>query len=848
MKSRIRLDKNWELRKAGEPESEWMPIRSMPAQVAEILLEKKLLPEEVKLGWCQEAQWVAKCEWEYRCRFRRPSGKRHRLVCKGLDTLATIYLNGKKIGEHDDLYIPEVIEITEECEEENTLLIRFHSVIKQLEKETLPAHLQGVVLKSKLIRKPIHDFPLKNGPQESNYQGAVPGFTPVGIYDDVILETWEDMEITGDDIRAECEEDTGRILFEVEGSSDNCEEVIVRASVFYEENLVGEAFAEAERKEGHFRAKGSVEIERPYLWYPIGFGEQPLYRVEICAGRQADGLADGLESEDRLVKEVGFRKIEVPEPLAFVINGKKVRLWGGSMDPMQGITHCYQRDRAERIFQMAANANMNTLRIWGEGIPLPDEFYEEADRRGILIWQEFFMGYGAYPDDEAYGEKCVREAEFLIRRIRHHASLLMWCGGNETFLGAELMGVYPYGDWIVKKAFPQLLERLDPKRYYHVNSPYGGVWSNDPREGDCHTYECEWEYPYQAYPNLISESFRTAPPARRSLERIIKGGLWPEDYDTRVTKPGQRIMPANWLQRSHLMANGERLTGNYWEYYDAADVDDLLYRFGASYGAKIKKIGEQVRIGSRNPEREKRSDMTGLPIGAPAGNIGRSKGYIVCKLLDTWPKVFCAVIDYFQEGYIPYYATKRVLEPLMVCFARDDNIRLYAVNDSAKDFEGTVKMGLYDLKREAFAGRELLDVSVGQGDCAKVTDLDGYPFFSTNCVLYARLMDRSGKDVYTCIDYVDIERHLPFQEPELTAEIHGDVLSVSALHFARCVEITGECDGDLFGWLFEDNYFDLMPGTVKRVRILGRHRRGTIRVKAQYSEKICEVTYGGQDL
>lgn len=209
----------------------------------------------------------------------------------------------------------------------------------------------------------------------------------------------------------------------------------------------------------------------------------------------------------------------MPVPLAFIINGKKVRLWGGSMDPMQGYTHCYQKERAERIFDMVENANMNTLRIWGEGIPLPDEFYEEADRRGILIWQEFFMGHGAYPDNEEYGMKCVKEAEVLVRRLRHHASLLMWCGGNETIMGAELIGKYPFGDWIAKSAFPEMLRRLDPERYYHVNSPYGGEWTNDPREGDSHTYECIWEYPYQEYPNFLSESIRTAPPARYSLEK-----------------------------------------------------------------------------------------------------------------------------------------------------------------------------------------------------------------------------------------------------------------------------------------------------------------------------------------
>ncbi|MFS6554217.1 glycoside hydrolase family 2 protein, partial [Parabacteroides distasonis] len=98
-------------------------------------------------------------------------------------------------------------------------------------------------------------------------------------------------------------------------------------------------------------------------------------------------------------------------------------------------------------------------------------------------------------------------------------------------------------------------------------------------------------------------------------------------------------------------------------------------------------------------------------------------------------------------------------------------------------------------------------------------------------------MTNEVEEVYTDIDYVDIERHLPFKEPELTVGIEGDILTFSAGRFARCVEILGDCDGDKFGWLFEDNYFDLMPGMTKRVKILGRHKYGIITVKAHYSSK-----------
>ena len=819
-KIRRKLEENWELLQAGKKETDWLSIRKMPSQVADVLLDHAILPEEVTLGWCQDAQWISDYEWEYRCSFPKPEGKRSRLLFTGLDTLATIYLNGNEIGMHDDFYLPCSIDITGLCKEENTLLIHFHRVTEWLAHKKMPAYLDGAVLKCKLLRKPLHDFPLNNGPEESSYQGAVPSFTPVGIYGEIILETWNDIEITEDNVRAELVGNRGMISFSVQGCGEK--DIEIQVSVKKEGILVKKNCLKADVSDGIFHGNGQLFVENPGLWNPRGFGDQNLYSVELLV--KQSGAA---QAADQVEKQIGFCKVEMPVPLAFLINGKKVRLWGGSMDPMQGYTHCYQKERAERVFDMVENANMNTLRIWGEGIPLPDEFYEEADRRGILIWQEFFMGHGAYPDDEEYGLKCVREAEVLVRRLRHHASLLMWCGGNETIMGAELIGKYPFGDWIARYAFPEMLARLDPERYYHVNSPYGGEWTNDPREGDSHTYECIWEYPYQEYPNFLSESIRTAPPVKYSLEKIIRGELWDAEYDGKVVKPGQGIMPENWRQRIHFLADGERYSGNYWEYYDVTDADSMLYRFGASYGAAIKKIGEQVRKGSREK----------------AGFTERSKGYMACKLLDTWPKVFCAIIDYFQEGYIPYYATKRVLSPLMVLFSREESIRLYAVNDSARDFQGMVEMGLYNLKTENFERRDHVPVKVDQGECELVSDLARYQFFSRDCVLFARLMDKAGKDIYTCIDYVDIERHLPFKEPEISVTIEGDQLSISSAHFARCVEITGNCDGDRFGWLFEDNYFDLLPGMTKHVRILGRRDHGMISVKAPYTEEVKQVSF-----
>ena len=149
--------------------------------------------------------------------------------------------------------------------------------------------------------------------------------------------------------------------------------------------------------------------------------------------------------------------------------------------------------------------------------------------------------------------------------------------------------------------FPEIVERLDNSRYYHPNSRMG---ESGPmtRGRNLHTYDCVWEYPYKSLCNFISEHIRTAPPVRHSLEKMIRGSIWPEGFTGQVLPGNGNIMPDTWVERSHISAQGQRKTGDYWELPDAENADDLLYRFGAAYGKEIRRYGEQVRIGSRNPE------------------------------------------------------------------------------------------------------------------------------------------------------------------------------------------------------------------------------------------------------
>lgn len=798
----------------------WLPISNMPAQVQDVLYDLGMLSKELRLGWCLESLWIEEYDWVYRCCFHMDKVKYARLILEGLDTFADVYLNGNLIGRHDDFYLPDSWDVTGVLGESNVLLIHFHRISDYLERITSDPVWGGTVNKCKNIRKPIHDFPPEKPGFGSNYQGAVPYFTPIGVYGDIYVQTYEKAEMTDNHILVSLDDlDDGMIQVSLSGTGEG-EGLSLEYALWKEQRLEAKGTLELSCQSGKWTAAEIISIKTPALWQPIGFGSQSLYQFSITLSQH--GII-----KDYLQKTIGFRKVKMLSPFEFFINGNRVRLWGGSLDPLQGYTHCYSKKRANRLFDMVENAHINLLRIWGEGIPLPDQFYEEADKRGILIWQEFFLGHGPYPDTEYIRSACKKEAEVLVKRLCHRPSILMWCGGNETLMGAEFMEAVPYGADIFLKEFPKIIERLDPERYYHPNSPYGGEWSNDPREGDYHTYDCVWEYPYLDYPNFISEHIRTSPPVLHSLKRMIKGDVWEEGDLSRQTYEDLYIMPENWVERSHLNANGQRKTGPYWEFYDSLDVEGEIYRFGAAYGQEIRRYGEQVRRGSRNPD----------------DGAHRSKGYLACKLLDTWPKIYCASIDFFQEGYIPYYSLLHLFQPVLLSFEKADSIRLWLVNDSPADVKGSVTVALYHLERKMFVKQDQFSVCVSQGDAARIFDLAAYGFFSKDCILYAKMEDEKGRLICSSIDFVEIERHLKFAQAKLQVRIQGEELIIAADEFVRCVEIRGVCGEDEFGWLFDDNYFDMMPGEVKTIKILGDKEDGTIFVKGHYLKVQEEVLF-----
>ncbi|NYI42776.1 beta-mannosidase [Demequina lutea] len=798
--------------------ADWIET-SMPREVHEILLEHGVIKDPTLLGEAEACLWVAEKDWIYTCQFALPVEDRGTAVylhLKGLDTLVDVYLNGQHLAYHNDMYLPLRLEVTGRLRDENVLVLHFHSPHEYIKNYEFPQEWQGKIRPHRVIRKNETDF--------SDYLGPKPYLTPIGVYDDIVLEVIDDIELLDTKIDSVLHDgyDVADVTIGVSGIGSIPGGELSYVLIGPDNTVVSEGSGAIGQTAGTWSVTFLATVKDPALWWPRGYGKQPLYRVVVTA-------SVGDDKKDVISKSIGLRRIEMAGPFEFTVNSKPITLWGAQPVQLEGITHRWNNEKSNRILDLVENSNMNAQRIWGACDRYDDAYYEETDRRGILVWQEFFHDYGMYPDTAEYRDLCRREAEFQVTRLRHHPSLLMWCGGNESVMGAEYdhPGAEVIGAAIFEEDYRAVCAELDPGRYYHVNSPSGGAFANDPLAGDTHSYTNTWYVPGADYPVMIAEEIRASPPSAKSMVRYFAGtDPYPPDYSGKITATDEYPWPSVWNKRASTEA---------WKkippielFYDSTDLASHVHKFGAAHGQYFREILENNR--------------RGRPSSDPDGRR-TCMGHFVCRGNDIWPTIYGSILDYYLEPYIPYYEVARAYRPILLSFDVGNFINLWIINDTLEPVKGTVVVKLFDPRANAFVRQLQREVSVEPFESLLVTDLNEFGQFSRTYVLFAELVDAQGVIRARSNDLVDIEKHQRFPDAKLDVSVAGDVLTISTDRFARYVEISGNAAGDEFGWYYDDNFFDLLPGEVKKVRILGEHQKGQISVKSVYSSSATVVDF-----
>lgn len=796
---------------AAAPDDDWLAAPHFPAQVHDVLLAHGRIPDPHFGKNAADCAWVGDTDWAYAATFPTPGetapGGPAFLRFNGLDTLGAAYLNGILVGRFDDMFRQYVVDVREHLAphgQTNVLFLVFSAPLRFVREVEQPPEHVGKISKHKYLRKAANDF--------NAYLGARPHFIKVGPYRAIVLDLpdpagWLEDVWVRTELAPRHETATLNVRAEIGGQAEPGAQL---AWTLTDGN--GQEVGRGTADNDIF----TISVERPQLWWPWTHGTPHLYRLVVrLVG------SDGSERDSHIVN-VGIRDIApvLSDPatgekrFAFTLNGQRVFLQGANWVPVEGSTHCWDAERARTLLDIAQQGRMNTLRVWGGGYEPPADFYDECDRRGILVWQDFFFEYGMHPTNHtpAFDANCRAEAEGMVKRLRSHPCLLLWCGGNENYMGwnYDIGGEPTIGRDLFEHILPDACARLDPACLYHPSSPFGGPEANWPLDGDWHDYTWRGYSHRCAVPAFVSEGGRASTMSLASLRRYLSAeDFWPDAYDPAVRRGGTPAWPPLWQYRS---VDGSWVkVGAIEEFCDPKTADELVRVLGTAHGEYLQRTVERYR--------------RGVPDGSPDSGERHCGGYLVWRLSDAWPINYYSVLDYSLEPKIAFYYLRRAFAPVLVSFEQTpDRLAVWVTNDSPE-----LVSGLLVVRRVRFdgivPGELTAEVALAPGESRRCLDtVDLGPVLLQGELLHARFGD-SVEATHLLLG----ERYLRLPPAALRVRPVPGGLEVTTDGFARQVTLTGEGEPPL---VFEDNYFDLMPGHTRVINLLNAGPRRSLIVEA----------------
>ena len=716
------------------------------------------------------------------------------LRCEGLDTLAAVYINGAEAGRADNMHRVWEFDVKDLLREgENNIAVHFASPTKFIRESYAADPADGTA-------DAMEGFPsLRKAHCMFGWDWG-PRLPDAGIWRDISLLGVDTARIR--DVLVKQFHEGGRAALEIDTHIARLTDAPaeVRVSVTAPDGTVLTGAGETCR----------IEVPDPRLWWPAGYGGQPLYRVEaelVSGGTRLDVWSRRIGLRTMTVSRV---KSEHGESFSHCVNGVDVFAMGMDYIPEDSLLPRVTPERTRRLLEDARAANVNTIRVWGGGYYPDDYFYDICDELGLLVWQDFMFACAVYNLTDAFEETITAEFVDNIRRLRSHPSLALWCGNNEMeqFAGSGMWirAMRQKSDYIkmFQYIIPKVLKAEDPQAFYWPSSPSsGGDFDEpgDPSRGDVHDWDV-WHglKPFTDYRNYlfsyVSEFGFQSFPCMETIESFTL----PEDRNifSYIMEKHQRNATANGRIVTYLSQN----------YLYPATLDKLVY-------ASQLLQAQAMQYGVEHWRR----------------NRGRCMGAVIWQLNDCWPVASWAGIDYFGRWKALQYYARRFFAPVLVSCHEEGlvNQEDISVNTEHIDPRKTARLNVSNETMEAFAGRidwslrrpdasvieeGRFDVAVPALDALWLPEQDFTKYGPYDCYYAYRLTDRAGHTVGEGSVLFCAPKHFRFQDPALTVRLEGNEAVVTASAYARSVEI--QCGPDV---LLEDNYFD-MNGGERRVKIL----------------------------
>ena len=637
---------------------------AVPGVVHTDLINAGLL-QDPYLGLAEKQQeWVGSTSWRYETEFegQPDASARHDLRFCGLDTVATVELNGVRILDSENQHRGYRVDVTDLLiTGANRLEVRFAAPVPEADRRSLELG----------YRPHVNHHPFNSIRKMACSYGWDWGIDTAtsGIWKPVVLESWSAARIVDLVVLPGHDGTDGSVTVRATLDRASSEPVSLRI------NIAGKS---AEALVDGIEGVVSVVVPGAELWWPRGYGAQPTFEL-LTQLRNDSGILD----ERR--RTIGFRTVGLdttPDaegtPFRIVVNGQPIAVKGVNWIPDDAFPGRVGRERVFARLGQAADANINLLRVWGGGLFESDDFYDAADELGLLVWQDFLLACAAYSEEEPLRSEIEAEARENVARLGSHPSLVVLNGNNENLWGFENWGWQPrlegrsWGSLYYRTMFPAIVRELAPHVGYTPGSPFSPdpeMAPNDPQHGTMHIWDLwnQKDYPhYRDYrPRFVSEFGWQGPPTWSTLtESISDSPLTPES-------PGMLV---------HQKAeNGNvKLTDGLVPHLPLPNVmQDWHWAMSLNQAVAIRTAVEWFR--SLQPH---------------------CMGTILWQLNDCWPVVSWAAIDGYGRLKPLWYAVREAYAPrLLTIQPSDGTLRVTAVNDQAEDWHATAIV-----ERVSFAG------------------------------------------------------------------------------------------------------------------------------------------------
>ncbi len=758
-------------------------------------------------------------DYEYVCNFECKEDIRNEdvilLRCEGLDTLADLTLNGKKIGSADNMHRIWEYDIRDVLQEKNELRILFHSPTKFIEEAYKKSPTKGsedAMPGFVHLRKAHCMF----GWDWGAHLPDAGIFRPVSViaYSKVRLSTVETEQIHGN----------GKVtlslkpVVELQSDAD-------LSSLVMETEITAPGGEKKKYSACLNEIPLKIDIEDPELWWPHGYGKQSLYEVSVTVRDSREG-----NTYDSWSAKIGLRAITVStekdewgSEFAFKVNGKKIFAMGADYIPEDHLLGRVNRSTTEKLLKKAVFANFNVIRVWGGGYYPDDWFFDICDELGLLVWQDFMFACAMYDLTPEFEENIKKEFIDNIIRLRHHASLALMCGNNEMEMFTK------YRTWITKESevrdylimyeyiIPKLMEQYAPQVYYWPASPSSGGTFDDPNgenRGDVHYWDV-WhgDKPFTEYRKFffrfVSEFGFQSFPSEKTVDTFTD-----DENDKNIYS---YIMEKHQRNGS---ANGKIINYMQQTYLYPSGFSNVIYASQLLQADAIKYGVEHFRR-----------------------NRGRCMGTVIWQLNDCWPVASWSSVDYTGRLKALHYYARRFFAPLMVSCEEEGElsvekplnwlprpvptaVRFNVANESMEDEDVTlyweVRNAKGEIKRKEKEELHAPALSSTWTEKYELKDLDRFSEYVSFRIEKKGQVISSGTVIFTRPKY------FKFEDPGLSYRIEGNKIIVSSSSYAKNVEILNENED----MVLSDNYFDLNADE-KTVEILEGNAEG-IKLRSVY--------------